>query len=69
MIRPSALQMAEHCGLASKLAEAYPETSSAADRGAGIHAEIARAIMGGVAPTSPEARAAVAWLRGLGGEP
>ncbi len=63
MIRPSALQLAEKCGLASRLAEQHPEASPAADRGTAIHREIARALLGREAPTTPEAKAAVAWAR------
>jgi hypothetical protein len=69
MTRPSALQIAERCGLAPKLAEQYPEASPAADRGTAIHAEIAKALLGGTAPTTPEARAAVAYVRGLVSQP
>lgn len=63
MIRPSALQIAEKCGLAPKLAADFPETSAAADRGTGIHGEIHAALgpNGGGEPESPEARAAVKW--------
>lgn len=57
MIRCSQLQLAERCGLASRLAEQYPETSQAAERGTAIHVEIASGK-----PVSAEARAALEWL-------
>lgn len=64
MIRPSALTLAEKCGLSAKLAADFPEASPAADRGTAIHAEIAAALApGGPEPKSPEAIAAVEWLR------
>jgi hypothetical protein len=58
LIRPSALQLAEHCGYASVLAAQYPESSPAARRGQGIHAQIADGKS-----ESPEARAALRWLK------
>ncbi len=42
MIRPSALNLAERCGLGPALAAQYPEVSEAADRGRDIHDQIAR---------------------------
>lgn len=68
MVRPSLLQRAELCGLVPALAEKYPEAGQAADRGTQIHAEIARCLGSGEAPTTPEARAAVEWLRGYVGD-
>lgn len=65
MIRPSALQIAQFCGLAPRLAEQFPEATPAADRGTEIHAEIARALLGGDQPKSAEAKAAVAWVRSM----
>lgn len=63
MIRPSALQMAEHCGLSAQLGEQFPEQSDAAARGTAIHAEIAAR-----APVTGEAAAAVAALDGVTGK-
>lgn len=69
MIRPSALQIAEHCGLSARLAEQYPETSPAADRGTAIHADIAMALTTGKPAATPEGRAAVRWVKDTkGGE-
>lgn len=59
MIRPSALQIAEKCGLAPALAIQYPEASPAADRGSEIHRQIADRK-----PEAPEAHAALKWLEG-----
>lgn len=58
--RPSSLNVP--CGLSSALAERFPETSAAAERGTGIHAEIAAALNMQHPPESPEAAAAVAWV-------
>lgn len=55
--RPSTLTMAEKCGMAAHLAEKFPETSDPAERGSGVHLEIAIGK-----PQSPEAKAAWAWL-------
>jgi hypothetical protein len=79
VIRPSALSVGEKCALAPRLAEQYPETSAAAERGGVIHREIARALTalrssnaepGRAAllgDLSPEAVAAVEWaLRTFG---
>jgi hypothetical protein len=63
VIRPSALQLAEKCGLASRLAEQFPEASPAADRGTAIHEEIASGR-----PQSLEAIVAVLWLGKLPGD-
>jgi hypothetical protein len=60
MIRPSQLQIAEHCGLAPRLAEQFPEASAAADRGTEIHRQIAARK-----PESAEAKAALDFLAGL----
>lgn len=50
------------CGLAAKLANDFPEGSDAAERGTGIHAEIAAALSPeGGEPVSQEAKAAVRW--------
>lgn len=65
MIRPSLLQIAERCGLAPKLAADFPEASPAADRGSAIHAEIARALLGGTPPESREGLAACGWASKL----
>ncbi len=67
MRRPSALQMAENCGLASVLAERFPETSSAADFGTDRHEEIRDVLRGKRKAKSPEARAAIGWLDTLEG--
>jgi hypothetical protein len=63
MTRPSMLQRAEVCGLAPVLAEKYPETGDAANRGTAIHAQIAAALRGESQPVEYEAQAAVAWAR------
>lgn len=62
MIRPSLLQRAEVCGLVPVLAEKYPETGDAADRGSEIHREIQRAWNAGEESRVPEAKAALEWL-------
>jgi len=64
MIRPSALQMAEACGLAPRLAERHPEASPAADAGTAKHAAVARAIATGEPPSDPDALWAWEWLKG-----
>ncbi len=60
------LSRAEVCGLAPALAERYPETGDAAERGTAIHAEIVRAWRENDQATIPEAQAACDWLRSLG---
>ncbi len=60
------LAMAERCGLAPALAEQYPETGDAAERGTAIHAEIVRAWRENDQAPYPEAQAACDWLRSLG---
>jgi hypothetical protein len=57
MIRPSLLQRSEVCSLVPLLANQFPETSDAADRGTAIHAAIARDDR-----TVPEARTAREWV-------
>lgn len=66
MIRPSALQLAEHCGHAARLAEQYPQGSEYTERGTAIHAEMADALTSGRTPTDPGARRAVEIINGLG---
>jgi len=63
MVRPSLLQRAEVCGLVPVLAEKYPETGDAADRGTAIHAEIVRAYAKPSLADAPETKAAIDWLR------
>lgn len=53
MIRPSALQISEHCGLSAKLAEEFPESSVAAERGSALHKEIHDWLMSGEPPRCP----------------
>lgn len=64
MIRPSALTIAQHCGLAPALGEKYPEQSDAAESGIADHAEIAACILGDTTPKGANARAAVGYIRG-----
>lgn len=55
MIRPSGLGLADAgCGLASRLAEQFPETSDAADKGRAIHEDIAAWITNGREPQTAE---------------
>lgn len=62
MIRPSALQLAEKCGLSAKLAAEHPEGSEAAERGTAVHEDVAAWLRDGRAPTTPEGKSlAESW--------
>lgn len=63
--RPSALQLAGECGMASVLAEQYPEGGEAAANGTMLHTQIAVALRGGPLPTEPAAKAAVSAVKDL----
>jgi len=50
-IRPSRLPLAQHCGYSVTLAEQFPESSAAAERGTRYHEEFAAYIQTGVGST------------------
>jgi len=62
MIRPSALQIAEKCGMAPVLAQEHPEQSAVATRGTEVHDDIAAALEGEPI-TDPDVAAAVKYIR------
>lgn len=59
--RPSSLPLAEHCGLAAKLAEDNPTSSVYAEAGTEIHAEVAAWINHGRTPQHPKVRPLLVW--------
>jgi hypothetical protein len=63
MIRPSALQLAERCGLAPRLAEQYPQGSEYTERGNEVDEAITLALRSGSTPTDRDAAACVRWAR------
>lgn len=67
MIRPSALALAEKCGLSVQLAEQFPEQGSWAEAGKAIHAEIEAWVKTKAEPTSPAAIGACDLLRAYDG--
>jgi hypothetical protein len=71
MVRPSSLSLAEHCELAPILAEEFPETNAAIERGNLVDREVARELLGGAAATDPDALACLEWLsrEGIVGAP
>lgn len=66
-IRPSALALAEKCGLSVELAEKYPEKGPWADAGTRIHKQIEAWAKTGEAPQSAAAQAACDLLRAYEG--
>jgi hypothetical protein len=58
MVRPSALALAEKCGLSVDLAERFPEQGPWAAAGKAVHAEIEAWVKTKAEPTSPAAQAA-----------
>jgi len=63
MIRPSALALAEKCGLSVQLADQFPEQGPWAEAGKMIHAEIEAWVKDKAEPISPAAVAACDILR------
>ena len=63
-VRPSGLQIAEHCSLAGWLAREYPHTSEAAERGNDVDREVSAELKSGVYTSEdPDVRACVEWVK------
>lgn len=63
MIRPSSLQVAEHCDLANVLAQEFPSTNANIEVGVAVDKQACAELVGGPAATDPDARALVWWVR------
>lgn len=63
MIRPSALQIAQFCGAAPRIAKQFPQGSRYTEHGTEIHRQIAYAIKHGTVPLDPGAKSAVEWSK------
>jgi len=67
-VRAGLIALLEKCGLAAKLSTEHDETSESAERSRLIRTEVTRAWAVQDQGAIPEAEAALAWLRGQGGE-
>lgn len=65
MIRPSALAVAEKCAYSADLAERFPETSEAAERGSSVDGQNSDTLKRGVPATDKDAKACLAALAAL----
>lgn len=62
MLRPSSLQQAEHCQLASVLGEEFPHTNEGIARGNLVDSLVSAQLGGGPIAEDPDARAIVQWV-------
>lgn len=63
MIRPSSLNIARHCQLSPWLAQKFPETNEAIERGNEVDRQVCADLLGRGRASDPDAAACLRWLR------